>query len=112
MARSTRLRPDDWRGVFQLAGECREVGDDPAVWRDHWLRTVVGLVDADLGHFGEQVVQSDYTARDRGVVVWGHQQGFVSLDRIQSQLALLHGQPNLFLPFQRYFQFQCHHDGV
>ena len=40
MSRSNALRAADVRDVFRLVGECRELGDDPILWRKHML---VGL---------------------------------------------------------------------
>lgn len=35
MARSTRLRTRDLRNLYQLLGECCELGADPIAWREH-----------------------------------------------------------------------------
>jgi hypothetical protein len=40
------MRAGDVRAVFQLVGECRELGDDPAGWRRHLLAGVARLAGA------------------------------------------------------------------
>ncbi|HLJ95507.1 MAG TPA: helix-turn-helix transcriptional regulator [Gemmataceae bacterium] len=43
MSRSSLLRAADNRAVYQLVGECRELGDDPAEWRRHLLAEITRL---------------------------------------------------------------------
>jgi DNA-binding CsgD family transcriptional regulator len=53
MARSSRLRLSDERAAFELAGECRELGDDAPAWQSHLVRELCrhtgGLVGVALG---------------------------------------------------------------
>ena len=50
MAHSTRLRLKDFRGIFELVGECGELWDDPGEWRRHLVEGVMRLVDARVGY--------------------------------------------------------------
>ncbi len=38
MGKSNRLRLRDLRDAYRLIGECRDLGDDVRVWREHMLR--------------------------------------------------------------------------
>ena len=49
MSQSAQLRLSDLRAVHQLVGECRELGDDPILWR---RRLLVGLGRLTGGGFG------------------------------------------------------------
>ena len=49
MSQANALRAADVRAVFRLVGECRELGDDPVLWRRHLL---VGLTRLTGGGFG------------------------------------------------------------
>ena len=42
-----RIRLSDVEAMLRLVGECRELGDDPILWRQHLYGTVAKLVDAD-----------------------------------------------------------------
>jgi DNA-binding CsgD family transcriptional regulator len=46
MSESASLRPKDYRAVFRLTGECRELGVDPLAWRAHLLRGANQLAGA------------------------------------------------------------------
>jgi DNA-binding CsgD family transcriptional regulator len=70
------LRVRDCREIVQLVGECRELGDDRLVWREHFVASLARLVDADLGSVGEMQGCRSLKVRDRGVIHW-HQPGLV-----------------------------------
>jgi DNA-binding CsgD family transcriptional regulator len=53
MSRSARLRLSDLRAVHQLVAECRELGDDPILWRRHLLAGVARLAGAGFCVLGE-----------------------------------------------------------
>src|SRR4051794_22760689 len=53
MSRSSSLRFSDLRAVFNLVGECRELGDDPNVWCRHWFASLARMVGAALALGGE-----------------------------------------------------------
>jgi hypothetical protein len=44
MSQSSTLRVAELRAVVQLVGECRELGDDTALWRRHLLAGLARLV--------------------------------------------------------------------
>ncbi len=70
MSRSGSLRSDDIRAIFQLVGECRELGDDRLLWRNHLLASLANLVDADLGSSGEMSGCRRLEVADLGVTHW------------------------------------------
>ena len=53
MAKSACLRAQDLRGLFRLTGECRDLGDDPNIWRRHWFASLARMVGAELAEGGE-----------------------------------------------------------
>lgn len=69
MARSSLLRIADVRAVFQLVGECRELGDDPFVWRRHLLAETARLVGAAVANEYEGVFLDPF--RITGLVDYG-----------------------------------------
>jgi DNA-binding CsgD family transcriptional regulator len=76
MSRSALLRLADVRAVHQLVGECRELGDDPVLWRRHLLAGAARLVGAGfcvLGEIGDGKLPSRY---DLGTVDLGADNGF------------------------------------
>jgi DNA-binding CsgD family transcriptional regulator len=76
MARSARLRLSDLRALFRLAGECRDLGDDPHAWRGHYLAGLCRLIDADLALGGELAGFWAGRPRDLGAAEWGWENGF------------------------------------
>lgn len=70
MSRSNSMRACDVRALIRLAGECRELGDDPLAWRSHLLSTLADLVDADLGSAGEMRGCRSLRVADLGVTLW------------------------------------------
>ena len=76
MSRSARLRLSDLRAVHQLVGECRELGDDPILWRRHllaWAARLAGAGFCVLGEVGDGKLPSRY---DLGTVDLGADNGF------------------------------------
>jgi DNA-binding CsgD family transcriptional regulator len=53
MADSTRISMADVREITRIIGECRELGDDPFVWRQHFQERLSKLVGAELVLSGE-----------------------------------------------------------
>ena len=49
MGHSRRLRYRDLRSIYRLIGECRDLGDDSAVWRRHMVGGLCRLVGAEAG---------------------------------------------------------------
>lgn len=53
MADSTSISFEDVREITRIIGECRELGDDPFVWRQHFMASLSRLVGAELVLCGE-----------------------------------------------------------
>jgi DNA-binding CsgD family transcriptional regulator len=70
MSHSSSLRLRDFRDIFRLVGECRELGDDRLAWRTHLLAALANLVDADLGCAGEMRGCRSVRVVDLGVARW------------------------------------------
>lgn len=68
--KSSTMRAQDWRAVLRLAGECRELGNDPIAWRRHLIEALCELTDADLGASGEMAGCRSLAVRDMGVAHW------------------------------------------
>ena len=90
MPQSDRLRAADVRAVFLLAGECRDLGDDPVAWRRHLAAGAARLAG----------LRAD-RPRDLGGVPWGFDHGF---DVAGWRLALDHlaVDPNYSVLLNRY----------
>jgi DNA-binding CsgD family transcriptional regulator len=76
MSRSTQLRLSELRAIYQLVSECRELGDDPVLWRKHLLVGAARLAGAGfcvLGEVGDAKLPSRY---DLGTVDLGADTGF------------------------------------
>jgi DNA-binding CsgD family transcriptional regulator len=76
MSRSAALRVSDFRAIYQLVGECRELGDDPILWRRHLL---AGLGRLTGGEFCVSAEVGDGRQRSRydlGTVDCGADNGF------------------------------------
>jgi DNA-binding CsgD family transcriptional regulator len=76
MPTSARLRSEDFRAIRRLAGECRDLGDDPIVWRAHLFEQLGALVGAALGLGGELAGCRSGQALDLGTAEWGWENGF------------------------------------
>jgi DNA-binding CsgD family transcriptional regulator len=76
MMKSARLRLQDLRGLYELANECRERGDDPAAWRHHWFAGLAQLIGVDLVAGGELAGVRSGAQRNLGNVAWGWEHGF------------------------------------
>lgn len=70
MARSSRLRAQDVRAIHTLLGECRELGDDPHVWRRHLLNGLVQAPGAGVGIEVEGATSGPAQPPD-GATDWG-----------------------------------------
>jgi DNA-binding CsgD family transcriptional regulator len=76
MAQPVHLRSEEFHTLFRLVGECRELGDDPVLWRRHLFAGLAGLVGAGVVMGGEVVgVRGGRTAHI-GLTDWGWENGF------------------------------------
>ena len=65
----------DIHAMYQLVGECRDLGDDPQRWRQHLMAGLCRLLGAGVGNYHEGVWEP---YRPSGVVTWGLENGFDS----------------------------------
>lgn len=89
MAKSDAVRAEDVRAVVRLVGECRDLGDNPRAWREHFFRELGRLVDAPVAVGGEQGGFTTGRPRDLGTYDVGWENGF---DRAGWVAALAEGQ--------------------
>jgi DNA-binding CsgD family transcriptional regulator len=104
MGESTSLRAKDYRALFQLIGECRELGADPLAWRDHFLQgacqltsAVAGISTEAQGFFNEpgfEVLRNRYRGFDdsamRDHARYLAEQGFCRFDPPFARYVQLH----------------------
>lgn len=75
MAKPTGLRVADFRAIRDLTQECRELGDDPGLWRQHWFHRLGQLCGAELV-VGGDITVSEGGAQPTHSVEWGWENGF------------------------------------
>ncbi len=69
MSRSSFLRVAEVREVSHLVGECRELGDDPIMWRQHMLARAARLMGAAVTIEYDGMSLNPF--RLDGIVEWG-----------------------------------------
>jgi DNA-binding CsgD family transcriptional regulator len=62
--------------LFQLVGECRELGDDPILWRQHLGAGLGRLTGAGMAIVAEIGPCVRKPRQDLGTVAWGWENGF------------------------------------
>ncbi len=94
MSKSAVPRIADVRAVYNAVAECRELGDDPGLWRTHYARRLAVLVGADAVNaaetaLGPPAVGGPRSFRPLGIAVSGWDGGFglVHLGRIAAAFA-------------------------
>lgn len=89
MSPSSRLRVADVRAVSQLVGECRELGDDPFVWRRHFFVGIGTLAGAGVVMGGEVAGIRAGGTRHIGLTDWGWKNGFnrVGWERAMAEMS-------------------------
>ncbi|MFO0958962.1 MAG: helix-turn-helix transcriptional regulator [Isosphaeraceae bacterium] len=111
MSKSARLRAEDWRAILQLVGECRELGDEKALWRRHLLERLASRVGADLAFCQELAGLRAGRPADHGAEVWGFQNGFDA--GVQREIhRKVDRDPTLYGALIAYFRRQAAEDGV
>jgi DNA-binding CsgD family transcriptional regulator len=93
MSKSSRLQIPQIHAVYLLVGECRELGDDPRMWRQHCFAGLAKLIGADLVAGGELADVRTGKQRDLGNVSWGWEHGF-NPEGWKRALELLATDPN------------------
>ena len=77
MSQAISLRLQDYRALFELAGECRDLGDNNPLWQRHFLSRVARLVGSEVALGGELAGISTGQPRDIGIPVdRGFENGF------------------------------------
>ena len=109
MAKSTHVAVQDMCALFQLVGECRELGDDAAGWWEHLLAGLAKLTGADLAIGGEMADCYSGQMRDLGNVQWGWQGGF-DQKRFARGLEEFARNPNLHPIMDRFMLQRRHSD--
>ena len=74
MPQSACLRAQDVRFIYQLVGECRDLGDDLMAWRGHWFAELGRRVAADLV-IGGEATQRGGALLSVFAVDWGWKNG-------------------------------------
>jgi DNA-binding CsgD family transcriptional regulator len=102
MSKSSLLRIADVKSLYQLVGECRELGDDPHQWRRRWFGRLAELTGAELVVGGEAVQTGAAPLAFTYAVEWGWENG---LDREKwIEVNVEHGGNVTSLPqFAAYF---------
>lgn len=108
---SSALRLRDLRAVHELVGQCRELGDDNALWRRHWFAGVAALAGADLVLGGELGGVRAGAPRDLGTAEWGWENGFDRSGWVRA-LELLQENPGYSVLMSQYIPRVCRTDGV
>ena len=105
MARSREVRGSDVRAAYLLAGESRELGDDPLVWRRHWYRRAAEISGADIVMGGEMAGVRAGRPRALGTFDWGLENGFNRLGW-EAAMVEFRDHPDLVLtpPLRRYLR--------
>ncbi|WZO98946.1 helix-turn-helix transcriptional regulator [Isosphaeraceae bacterium EP7] len=112
MANSSILRYRDAKAIYQLIGECRELGDDRIRWRDHLIEGLAAMTGADIGHAGEMAGCRSLTPRDLGVVVWGWQTGFAEMAAIEAGLREFEHDPTMSPAMIEHLRRHVAEDGI
>jgi hypothetical protein len=76
MTKTQSITDADIREIFRILGECRELGDDPIAWRQHFYGEAAKLIGADLLVGGELTGCLQGQISTPGTAVWGEEHGF------------------------------------
>lgn len=111
MSKSSHLRTADVRAIYELAGQCRELGDDPHVWRRHYAAGLGRLIATDLVFCVETAGCRGGRMADLGVAEWGWEHGFDRAGWVQAMIEFRH-DPAYSLGLQHYFRRFAADDGT
>ncbi len=101
MSKSASLRAAEWRALFHLVGECRDLGDDSAAWGGHLAAGLSRLAGPSLvlvAELGGVAVRKPFLA---GVETGGWENGF-NRARLQAALAEFRADPFYAPPVNAY----------
>lgn len=111
MSTSSQIRIAEIHAVYQVIGECRELGDDPEIWRQHFFKQLAQLVSADLVIGGEMASLKSGQPRDLGTTVYGWENGF-NPRGWERALELLQTDPTYSPVLAGYARRVTHSDGL
>jgi DNA-binding CsgD family transcriptional regulator len=75
MPKNQRIKAAEVRALFLLLGECRELGDDPIVWRQHFYGQLAKMLGADAIAGAEMHNCLTGRMHSPGAVLVGFEQG-------------------------------------
>ena len=106
-----RIRSTDVRRLYRLVGECRDLGDDPAAWRDRLAHGLAEFADAEFVAIGSGDGLSEGKIRICGLRDTGLDNG---LDRAgwEESVAGFERDPYDTPLYQEYFRRLDSDDGV
>lgn len=111
MPKPSDLRVAEIRELFNVIDQCRSLGDDPRIWRNHFARELARLIDADLVFCVETAGCRALQPVDLGVTAWGWENGFDPEGWARAMSEFQH-DPFYSLGLQRYFPRFLDRDGV
>lgn len=107
MCASSHLRAHDWRGLWNLAGACRELGDDREAWRKRVIDGLSGFIGADAAFCVELGGVRSGRLADQGFVCHGLDEG------MRAEIYHRIGEvPALNIHLQRYVNRAVADDGI
>jgi DNA-binding CsgD family transcriptional regulator len=111
MGKTSNLRIAEIRAIYQLASECRDLGDDPHRWRTHFAERLSETIGADLMFCVETAGCKGKQPQDLGVAEWGWESGFNRAGWLRALQEFQHN-PFYSLGLQQYFRRFRKEDGV
>lgn len=111
MSKSAQLRSRDVRALYVLAGECRDLGDDPSTWWAHYGSRLAGLTGANFAGCGQVRYDSAGRAETLGIGEWGWDHGF-DPEPWRESVAAFDANPQYSTLYRRYFRRWADDDGI
>src|SRR4051812_13519346 len=111
VSKSAALTAPDVRAVYELAAECRDLGDDPAAWWRHFGERLAGLAGADFAGCGQVARLWSGRAETRGIGEWGWDNGF-DQEPWGRSVETFDANPGHSKPYRLYFRRLADDDGV
>jgi DNA-binding CsgD family transcriptional regulator len=111
MGKSSALRARDVRAVYELAGACRDLGDDPGGWWRHYGQQLAALAGADFAGCGQVAGVATGRAETLGIGEWGWENGFDRGAWVRSAEAF-EANPEYSAQYRTYFRRLAADDGV
>jgi hypothetical protein len=111
MSKSARVRFADLKKLYEIAIECRELGDDPKYWRLHWYQRLSAMIGADLALGGELSGLQTGEPVAIGVAEWGWGNG-LKKEGWERALHLMESDARYNLAFRGYAKRLREQDGV